>query len=389
MKAEADMPSSGSGGTGGAGSLDGRRVHLVLATSTGGVGQHVASLVEGLVAADARVTVAGPAATEELFGFGARGARFVPVEIGAGLDPVADARATRRLRAALRGPGGARATDIVHAHGMRAGLVARAARPLGAPLVVTWHNVLMSSAGVKGRVLGAAEKAVARGADLSLCVSDDLVARVLRLGGRDVRFGPVPAPPLPPAARDAAAVRAELGAGDRPLVLSIARLAPQKRVDVLIDAAASLAQRDPKPMFVVAGDGPLREELAARIAANGAPVTLLGHRKDVADLLAAADVVVGTAEWEGYPLFAQEALRSGTPLVATRVGGVPHVTGDAAVLVAPGEVEATAAAIARLLDDAGERERLAAAGRERGAGLPTVADAVGQVEAVYRELTGA
>ncbi|WP_285664437.1 glycosyltransferase family 4 protein [Actinorhabdospora filicis] len=377
-------------GTDTTGALDGRRVHLVLATSTGGVGQHVASLVEGLVAADARVTVAGPAATEELFGFGARGARFVPVEISAGVDPVADARAARRLRAALRGPGGARATDIVHAHGMRAGLVARAARPLGAPLVVTWHNVLMSTGGVKGRVLGAAEKAVARGADLSLCVSEDLVTRVLRLGGRDVRFGPVPAPPLPPAARDAAAVRAELGVAEgRPLVLSIARLAPQKRVDVLIDAAASLAGRDPAPLFVVAGEGPLREDLAARIAATGAPVTLLGHRKDVPDLLGAADLVVGTAEWEGYPLFAQEALRSGTPLIATRVGGVPHVTGDAAILVAPGEAAATAAAIARVLDDAGERERLSAAGRERGAGLPTVADAVAQVEAVYRELTGA
>lgn len=368
--------------------FDGKRVYLVLGTSTGGVGAHVASLVEGLVAADARVTVCGPAATDELFGFGDRGARFVPVEISAGLDPVADARAVRRLRNALRGPGGASAVDLVHAHGMRAGLVARAARPVGVPLVVTWHNILMAT-GPKARVLGAAERLVARGADMSLCVSDDLVARVLRLGGEDVRFAPIPAPPLPPATRAPADVRAELGAGDRPLVLSIARLHPQKRIDVLIDAAASLAGRDPKPLFAVAGEGPQRQELADRISASGAPVRLLGHRSDVADLLAAADLVVGTAEWEGYPLYAQEALRAGTPLIAPRVGGVPAVTGDAAVLVPAGDPGAVAEAVTRLLDDPAARERLAESGPKQAANLPTVADCLDQVRAVYRELTGA
>lgn len=368
--------------------FDGKRVFLVLGTSTGGVGAHVASVVEGLAAADARVTVCGPSATEEQFGFTARGARFVPVEISAGLDPVADARATRRLRNALRGPGGSTSVDLVHAHGMRAGLVARAARPVGVPLVVTWHNVLMAT-GAKARVLGAAEKLVALGADMSLCVSDDLVTRVLRLGGKDVRFAPIPAPPLPPASRTAEEVRAELDAGDRPLILAIGRLHPQKGHDVLIDAAAALADRDPKPLFVIAGDGPQRDELTERINRTGAPVRLLGHRADVADLLAAADIVASTSEWEGYPLFAQEALRSGTPVVATRVGGVPAVTGDAASLVPAGDTEAVTTAIAKLLDDPAARERLAKAGLDKAAGLPTVEDGLAQVRAVYRELTGA
>ncbi|GIG71077.1 glycosyl transferase [Phytomonospora endophytica] len=368
--------------------FDGKRVFLVLGTSTGGVGAHVASLAEGLAAADARVTVCGPAATEELFGFTAKGARFVPVEISAGLDPVTDARATRRLRKALRGPGGSTAVDLVHAHGMRAGLIARAARPVGVPLVVTWHNVLMAT-GTKGRVLGAAETLVARGADMSLCVSDDLVARVLRLGGQDVRFAPIPAPPLPPATRTAAEVRAELQAGDRPLVLAIGRLHPQKGHDVLIDAAAALADRDPKPLFLIAGEGPQREELTERVNRTGAPVRLLGHRADIADLLAAADIVASTSEWEGYPLFAQEALRSGTPLVATRVGGVPAVTGDAALLVPAGDAAAVTAAVGKLLDDPAERERLAKTGLAKGATLPTVEDGLAQVRAVYRELTGA
>ncbi|MEV0647460.1 glycosyltransferase family 4 protein [Phytomonospora sp. NPDC050363] len=370
--------------------FDGKRVFLVLGTSTGGVGAHVASIAEGLAAADARVTVCGPSATEELFGFTAKGARFVPVEISAGLDPVADARATRRLRKALRGPGGSIAADLVHAHGMRAGLVARASRPVGVPLVVTWHNVLMAE-GPKARILGAAETLVARGADLSLCVSDDLVTRVLKLGGQDVRFAPIPAPFLPETTRTADDVRAELGDSDRrrPLILAIGRLHPQKGHAVLIDAAAALADRDPKPLFVIAGEGPQRAELAERVERTGAPVRFLGHRADIADLLAAADIVASTSQWEGYPLFAQEALRSGTPLVATRVGGVPAVVGEAASLVPPDDPEAVAEAIAKLLDDPEARERLSKAGIDKAAGLPTVEDGMAQVRAVYRELTGA
>ncbi len=83
------------------GALAGRRVAEVLATSTGGVGTHVRSVLAPLADAGAAVTVCGPAATDALFGFSAAAA-FTPVEISAGLDPLADARAVR----ALRTPGG-------------------------------------------------------------------------------------------------------------------------------------------------------------------------------------------------------------------------------------------------------------------------------------------
>ena len=108
------------------------RVALALATSTGGVGQHVRSVAEYLVKAGHIVVVTGPAATERLFGFTAAGARFRPVEIAAGLDPVRDAGAVLALRGVTAG------ADIVHAHGFRAGLLASVAG-LGraTPLVVT------------------------------------------------------------------------------------------------------------------------------------------------------------------------------------------------------------------------------------------------------------
>src|SRR5688572_872745 len=116
------------------------RVALVLASSTGGVGRHVASLASALVAGGTDVTVLGPAATETQFGFAALGASFAPIEIPASPQPT-DAVAVRVLRRSLA----AAEPHVVHAHGLRAGLVAALARPRGVPLVVTWHNQILAS----------------------------------------------------------------------------------------------------------------------------------------------------------------------------------------------------------------------------------------------------
>src|SRR3954449_7697616 len=102
--------------------LAGRSLAEALATSAGGVGAHIRSLLPALAAAGAEVRVCGAPATEELFGFTAAGADFRPVGISAGLAPLADARAVLAMRAATAG------ADLVHAHGLRAGLVAAGAR---------------------------------------------------------------------------------------------------------------------------------------------------------------------------------------------------------------------------------------------------------------------
>ncbi|GIG62858.1 glycosyl transferase [Longispora fulva] len=349
------------------------KIALVLATSTGGVGKHVVSLVEGLTAAGHRVVVFGPRAVGERFGF----PLFRPVEISAGPHPK-DALAVWNLRAELR----AMRPDVVHAHGLRAGLVASLA---GArPLVVSWHNQVLDKTGPKAKVLAALERVVARRATLTLGVSDDLVARVLELGGRDVRLAPVGAPPLP--VGDGAAIRKEYP--EKNLILSVGRLHPQKGYDTLVAAA----RRWPDTRVLIAGSGPAEAELRAAIdtGATGtrAPVTLLGHRDDVADLLAAADVAVVTSVWEARQLFAQEALRAGVPLVATKVGGLPGLLGDGAALIAPGDVDALDRAVTGLLDDPDAAARLVGRGRARAATWPSEADTVAQAEACYRELTG-
>lgn len=356
------------------------RVVQVLATSTGGVGSHVVDLTRGLLAGGAQVTVCGPAATDGRFDFTGTRAGFVPVEISAGTHP-SDARAVGALRRAL----GVAAPDVVHAHGLRAGLVTALARPRS-PLVVTLHNAVISG-GLRGRASRLVERIVARSADVVLAASGDLVARAASLGAADARLAPVAAPALPPPRRTRAAVRAELGLDEVPLLLSVGRLHPQKGYDVLVAAAARWRDRNPVPQVVIAGNGPSYLNLTARISATRAPVTLLGHRRDVADLLAAADLAVVTSVWEARQLFAQEALRAGVPLVATAVGGIPDLVGDAAVLVPPGDADALDRAVRELLDDPAARARYARAGAAKAASWPTSAQTLAQVQGVYAELS--
>jgi glycosyltransferase involved in cell wall biosynthesis len=368
-----------------------RRIAEVLATSTGGVGTHVRSLLAPLAAAGAAVRVCGPQATDQLFAFSATGAEFRAVGISAGLAPLADLRAVRALRRATS------SAALVHAHGLRAGLVAAAARRLGAgprrPLVLTLHNALPGGGGLRRRVLQAAERATVRSADVVLAASGDLAGNARRLGARDVRVAPVAAPPLPPADRARPDVRREVGLDDdrRPLVVAVGRLHPQKGYDVLLDAAARWVadpRLRPGPLVVIAGDGPLHDRLAGRIAAEQLPVTLLGRRSDVADLLGAADVCVLPSVWEARSLTAQEALRAGTPLVATAVGGIPELVGDAAELVPAGDADALAEAVTLVLTDPDRTARLCAAGPRQAATWPDEAATAGQLVELYRELLG-
>lgn len=353
------------------------RVALVLASSTGGVGRHVRSLAEHLVESGHRVDVHGPAATEALFGFRAVGAGFTPVEIPARPHPLKDATALATLRRRLR----ADRPGVVHAHGLRAGLVAAAAGRR--PLVVSWHNLLMGG-NARNPLLRGLERVVARSADVTLTASDDLTGRVLRLGGRDVRPAPVAAPTLEAPSRTRDDVRAELGV-DGSLVLAVGRLHPQKRLDILVDAASAWAPA----VTVIAGSGPEEAALRQRATGKNAPVRFLGHRTDVADLLAACDVAVVTSDWEARQLFAQEALRAGRPLVATAVGGVPGLVADGARLVPAGDPGAVADAVGALLADPDAARALAARGAEIAAGWPDEAAVAAHVAAVYDEVAGA
>ncbi|GAB3229589.1 glycosyltransferase family 4 protein [Glycomyces halotolerans] len=361
-----------------------RRIALVLGPSTGGIGTHVASLAAGLVDRGDAVLVVGPPETEERFGFRARGARFAPAPITAKPSPELPA-AWLAARRALRGATG-RGVDLVHAHGLTAGITALAAKPSGASLVTTWHNQLITS-GVKRKLSDQIEKRLARGVDVALAASSDLHEHLMALGAADARLAPVAAPPRRPTG-DSAAIRDELALGDRPLILSVGRLHRQKDYDTLIAAAQRWSDLVPAPVVAIAGDGPERLRLEQLIDAAGVDVRLLGHRTDVGDLLAAADLAVVTSEWEARQLFAQEALQSGVPLVATRTGGIPGLVGDAAVLFDVGDARALASAVRDLIAAPARLNELAEAGRAKAATWPDEEQMVDTLDALYLELTG-
>ncbi len=168
-------------------------------------------------------------------------------------------------------------------------------------------------------------------------------------------------------------------------MLAVGRLTSQKGFGTLLDAAARWQHRAPLPQLAIAGDGPLRADLARTADAAGLAVRFLGRRDDVAALLAVADVLAVPSRWEGQPLIVQEALRAGKPIVACRVGGIADLTGsDAALLVPPGEPARLSAAVLRVLDDRDLAGRLATAALARAAALPSAADAVQAGLAAYR-----
>lgn len=351
------------------------RIVLALGSSAGGVGRHVQGLVTGLLEQGHQVVVACPCAVEGHFGFGELGAVVHPVEISDRPRP-RDALAMSALRRLAAG------ADVVHAHGLRAGALASIglARS-GVPLVVTLHNAAPEGR-VSGPIYAALERVVVSGADLILGVSPDLVDRARALGASRVSRAVVAAPPAPANPPDATTLRNGLGLPPHSqLVVTAARLAPQKDLGTLLDAVGALDI--PEVVLAIAGDGPQRAELAARIRREELPVRLLGHRSDVPDLLAAADVVVSSARWEGQPVWLQEALYSAAAIVATDAGGTADVLGDAAVLVPVGDATSLAAALRDVLRHSSVREDLRRRAAVRAGELPTAADALGAVLTAY------
>lgn len=368
------------------------KLALVLGTSTGGTARHVRMLAVGCAARGALVEVFGPAQTDRDFAFSANArVGFTPVDIADRPRVRHDLRAIARLRrliAAWR-PG------VVHAHGLRAGSLTAIASAFVRPtvydarpaMVVTVHNA-PPAGGVTGAIYRVLERIVARNADSVLCVSPDLEDRMRAAGARRVGRALVPASL---SGSVSAETRVVPGADpSRPVVLAVGRLAAQKGFGTLLEAAARWRDMRPEPLLVIVGEGPLEAELKAQAARLRLDARFAGQRGDVPGLLASAAVFVLPSAWEGQPLILQEALRAGVPIVATRVGGTPELTGeDAALLVPAGDAERLADAVRATLTDEILAARLRKAAANRARALPTEDDAVTAALAEYDHVTRA
>lgn len=286
------------------------------------------------------------------------------------------AKAVRRFR-----------PDVVHAHNVRAAAVAaisaRLARPGSRPPVLaTFQGVAASDSGLASRLL--------RFADGVACVSDDL-RRALISGGLDsaridiVHNGISTQGPGSPQSR--AALDLDLGLDDAPVIAIVGRLVPQKAHRRFFDALVLLADLRPGTQALVVGSGPLRDELerlAAELAVEG--VTFTGLRRDAREIIARADLVVFSSDFEGMSLAALEALAAGTPVVATDVAGMRELLGSGAGRVVARDPLALAEAIAELLADDEERARMGAEGRRLIAERFSVEAMVDGYAALYEAL---
>lgn len=262
-----------------------------------------------------------------------------------------DVRAVRSLRRALR----ARPDAVLHTHGYKALVYARLASPLRRPHVSTQHGQTAHDSKVRlyERVAGQLYRTVDRMVAVSPAGRDALIAdgvpadRVVVV--RNFLDLALPTAPL-----------RQLN-GQPARVLALGRLAPEKALDRLIDAAAAAAA---PCELVLTGDGPERVALEKRARDRGvaARVHFPGFVHDVAHQLEAAHVFALPSLREGLPMALIEASCAGLPVVASRVGGVPDLVrdGETGRLVAPGDVGALRAALDEVL---GHYDRFAEAAR--------------------------
>jgi uncharacterized membrane protein, putative virulence factor len=367
------------------------RVLELSAQAAGGVRAHIRQVSQLLAKDGHQVLLAGPSNVISPADGAVSGAcpRTYQIDIGA-RPSGADLKALRQLKQL------AATVEVIHAHGLRAGALAvLAAKRLPAAkrprVVVTLHNLPVGSAPT--RLVGKAlHLVVVKGADYVLTVSPDLLKKAKQLGLKAGEIAVVPAPArgcmdhvAQPEISQDSAQSLDAGSGvdsgsgygassdtdydAAPCLLTIARLAPQKGLDLLLEAATLIKQRGIDFTWLVAGDGPLKAQLNQQIDDAALPVKLLGRREDIGALLSQADVVVQTSYWEGQPLTLREAMQAGRAIVATDVGGSAYTLAGCGQLVEP-QAGPLADAVVAVISDPKRRETLEAASRAAVAKIP-------------------
>ncbi|MFM8863750.1 MAG: sugar transferase [Limnohabitans sp.] len=275
------------------------------------------------------------------------------------LNPLRLLASVRALLAHLR----SHPVDLIHVHSAVAGVVARLAGKLSAyPVVYTVHGF-----GFKPQAPALirwhawlAEAVLAAWTTRMVCVSEHEKALAGRLPMDSARVSVIPN-----AIADVVWQSAQRGT--RPSIAMVARMAPPKRHDLLLQALALLARQDLRPAVRLLGDGPQRtahQQLASQL--DLPHVHFGGDVHNVAEQLAQHQIFVLLSDHEGLPISLIEAMRAGMAIVASRLPGVQELLedGESALLVA-NEPQAVQQALHRLLTDEALRQRLANAARQR------------------------
>jgi glycosyltransferase involved in cell wall biosynthesis len=298
-----------------------------------------------------------------------------------------DPACARQITGILRSNG----IHVAHSHEFGMGVYgAVAARRAGSRHIITMHGgryyaergrrrAALRWAARRSAALVAVSEATARDLRTTLRLSDDAVQVVHN--GIPFREG------------NRSSLRSELAlAADDLLIVAVGNLYPVKGHAVLLRALGELRRSGTTASvpwrLAIAGRGEEEEKLRMLAADQGIAdrVALLGFRKDVPDILAAADVFVMPSLSEGLPLALVEAMAAGLPVVVSDVGGVSEVAvaGREAILVPPGDPARLAAGVATLLRDSGARSALGTAAHERAVRDFSVSTMCEAYERLYR-----
>jgi glycosyltransferase involved in cell wall biosynthesis len=285
--------------------------------------------------------------------------------------------------------------DLVHCHSFHANLVARLLKVLvPAPAVVsTVHNVYE---GGRGRML--AYRMTDWLSRVTTAVSTSAAERFVRLKAVPrhkcvVLTNGIDTEEFSPSAERRAQMRAAMDVGEEFVWLTAGRIVPAKDFPNLLRAFGIVRAASPEARLWVAGAAmddqlnPVKNFVLGGAQGFMDQVRWLGLRRDMPALLDAADGFVLASAWEGMPLVVGEAMAMGKPVVATDVGGVRELVGDAGSIVAAGNSEALAEAMLRLMrESTDERQHLGGAARARIANEFSMTSRADQWESLYKSL---
>ena len=242
--------------------------------------------------------------------------------------------------------------DVLHPHGYKADLYALAAASRNrVALLATSHN--WPSNLLSMRVYAGLDRLALRSFDKVIVVSDAVADVLRRWGVAAEKVALIPNGVDLDRFRSAVPkLRDEIGV-NRPLVGFVGRLVPEKGGALLMRAAQQVLAVYPNATFVLVGEGPAHQEWKALVGelGIGKQVVFAGVRDDMSEVYASFDMVVLPSLIEALPMCLLEAMAAGKPVIATCVGAVPRLVVDAqtGLLIEPGDLNALATAIIRLL----------------------------------------
>ena len=382
-----------------------RVLRVIARLNMGGPAIHVANLAAGLQTRGYQTTVvAGSLARgEDSMAFIAErlGVNVVSIpDIQREVSALHDARSALRVAALIR----SERPHVLHTHTAKAGAIARAAAMLAGdarpPVVVhTFHgHVLKGYFGpTRTAFFRRVEQTLARTADVLVAVSPEVREELVELGVAPrekfavIRLGiPLEERLADPTAN--ADYRALYGIPRESFVVGwVGRMTGVKDTGAVLEIVRGVRAQGVDAVLCMVGDGPDRERLEQQAHELGIARScyFVGYQEDVAGYYRLFDAFLLPSVNEGTPVSAIEALASGTPVVANRVGGVPDVVRDGidGFLVDPGD--GAVGRLAELAADASLRGRMGEAGRDRALGRYAVSRLVDDVDRLYRALLDA